>query len=274
MTLKIGKRTFGCVQAYAPTSAAPEAEMIIFYNDLNEAVEEISKCELTFVIGDFNAKIGQPENCDDDVMGKFGFGERNHRGDRLLSFARSHQLFFANTMFEKKASRRFTWSINDVKNEIDFIMFRNNQKNIIKNVEVLTGFEYISDHKMVRARLSLMLKTKRKFRKRKEQIVVVKNESKIKDFNARLRKEMDEDKITSESTQEIYSKLCNNFLSASIPFKVKRTSQTKISTATRQLIKEREELKSLRNQNRESEIRFREKRNICNKLIAKDVRNF
>ena len=42
-------------------------------------------------------------------MGKYGMGMRNERGDRLVEFAASRQLYIANTKFQKKAIRKWTW---------------------------------------------------------------------------------------------------------------------------------------------------------------------
>ena len=48
-----------------------------------------------------NAKIGKCDS-DDDVMGKYGFGDRNERSEKLIQFARLQKLFITNSMFKKK----------------------------------------------------------------------------------------------------------------------------------------------------------------------------
>lgn len=42
------------------------------------------KGEITIVLGDWNAKIGKGQY--EWAVGKFGLGERNDRGERLLQF--------------------------------------------------------------------------------------------------------------------------------------------------------------------------------------------
>ena len=55
----------------------------------------------TMVIGDFNSKIGKRNPDKNDVMGKFGYGIRNERGERLVEFAKGRKLYIANTKFRK-----------------------------------------------------------------------------------------------------------------------------------------------------------------------------
>ena len=46
------------IQVHAPTSNAEEAEVERFYEDLQELLELISKKDVLFIIGDWNAKVG------------------------------------------------------------------------------------------------------------------------------------------------------------------------------------------------------------------------
>ena len=49
------------IQVYAPTSNAEEAEIERFYEDLENLLELISKKDVLFIIGDWNAKVGSQE---------------------------------------------------------------------------------------------------------------------------------------------------------------------------------------------------------------------
>jgi len=49
------------IQVYAPTSNAEEAEVEWFYEDLQHLLELISKKDVFFIIGDWNAKVGSQE---------------------------------------------------------------------------------------------------------------------------------------------------------------------------------------------------------------------
>ena len=74
------------IQVYAPTSSATDDVMDEFYNQLQDTLDTASKRDAVFVIGDFNAKIGAGHCHEEEkaVIGKFGLGERNKRGDNLV----------------------------------------------------------------------------------------------------------------------------------------------------------------------------------------------
>ena len=46
------------IQVYAPTSNAEEAEVELFYEDLQDLLELTPKKDVLFIIGDWNAKVG------------------------------------------------------------------------------------------------------------------------------------------------------------------------------------------------------------------------
>ena len=66
------------IQAYAPTSKAEEAEVEWFYEDLQDLWELTPKKDVLFIIGDWNAEVGNQETP--GVTGKFGLGVRNEVG--------------------------------------------------------------------------------------------------------------------------------------------------------------------------------------------------
>ena len=74
------------IQAYAPTSNAEEAEVDVFYEDLQDLLELTPKKDVLFIIGDWNAKVGGQEIP--GVTGKFGLGVQNEAGQRLIEFCK------------------------------------------------------------------------------------------------------------------------------------------------------------------------------------------
>ena len=72
------------IQVYAPISNAEVAEVEWFYEDLQDLLELITKKDVLFIIGDWNAKVGSQETP--GVTGKFGFGVWNKAGRRLIKF--------------------------------------------------------------------------------------------------------------------------------------------------------------------------------------------
>ena len=65
-------------------------------------------------MGDLNAKVGRDWSSWEPVIGKFGLGEENDRGERLLNFCQNNDLVIMNTMFrQSKAKRQWTWQSPD-----------------------------------------------------------------------------------------------------------------------------------------------------------------
>ena len=142
------------------------------------------------IMGDFNAKIGQREEGEENIMGKFGYGERNRRGVRMVEFSMEHNLIVANTYFKKHKTRYWTWeSPNGLyKNQIDYILC--NQRGTVKNCEVITSVDIASDHRMVRATLKINKRLARlKFihNKRKRRINILKLKEKREEFQLKIK---------------------------------------------------------------------------------------
>lgn len=82
------------IQVYSPTFKALDEEIENFYKDLKNLLNKTKTKDANIVMGDFNAKIG--ERSHDSVVGKFGLGVRNARGDRLVQFCNENNLIIAN----------------------------------------------------------------------------------------------------------------------------------------------------------------------------------
>ena len=81
------------IQVYAPTSNAEEAEIEWFYEEL---LELTLKKGVLFIIGNWNAKVGNQEIP--GVTGKFGLGLQNEAGQRVIEFCQENTLVIANTL--------------------------------------------------------------------------------------------------------------------------------------------------------------------------------
>ena len=94
------------IHVYEPTSNAKEAEVELFYEDLQDLLELTPKKDVLFVTGDWNAKVGRQEIP--GVTGKFGFGVQNEAGQRLTEFCQENTLVIANTLFQQHKRRLYT----------------------------------------------------------------------------------------------------------------------------------------------------------------------
>ena len=95
-------------QVYTPTSNAEEAEVELFYEDLQDLIELTPKKDVLFIIGDWNAKVGSQETP--GLTGKLGLGVQNEAGQRLVEFCQENALVIANTLFQQHKRRLSSWT--------------------------------------------------------------------------------------------------------------------------------------------------------------------
>ena len=111
------------LQVYAPTSTAEEEEMDEFYEKVHsDIVDEIPRGGVLYVIGDWNAKVGQDET--NGKTRRFGLGKRNERGDQLVEFCNRNDFQIMNTFYKLHTRRLYIWRSPDqtTTNQIDYII--------------------------------------------------------------------------------------------------------------------------------------------------------
>ena len=64
---------------------------------LQEPSRSNTKNDVLYIIGDWNAKVGNQETP--GVTGKFGLGIWNEAGQRLIEFCQENALVITNTLF-------------------------------------------------------------------------------------------------------------------------------------------------------------------------------
>ena len=70
------------IQFYDPNTNAENTEVEQFYDDLQDLLEQTTKKDVLFILGDWNAKVRSQEIP--GVTGKFGRGVQNEAGQRLI----------------------------------------------------------------------------------------------------------------------------------------------------------------------------------------------
>ena len=104
-------------------------------------------------------------------MGKYGKGLLNESGRRLIETCVKHDLVVTNTLFQHKLCHRTTWTApdrryithdgserrNPIRNQIDFIIIRNEYKHLITDSRSYNGTNTDTDHKMVICKMNINL---------------------------------------------------------------------------------------------------------------------
>ena len=105
-------------------------------------------------------------------MGKYGKGYENSSGKMLLELCAKNNMVITNTTFEHKLTNRTTWTApmrefvtkegkarrNPVRNEIEYIIVRQNMKHLVTNSRSYGGILTDSYHKIVIADINMDLK--------------------------------------------------------------------------------------------------------------------
>ena len=146
------------IQVYAPTSNTEEAEVEWFYNDLEDLLELIPKKDVLFIIVDWSVKVGS--QAIPGVTGKFGLGEQNEAGQRLIEFCQENTLVIANTHFQQHKRRLYTWTSPDGQhqNQIDYILCSQRWRSSIQSAKTRPGADFGTNHELLIAKFRVKLK--------------------------------------------------------------------------------------------------------------------
>ena len=111
------------IQVYAPTSNAEEAEVELFYEDLQDLLELTPKIRCLFHYKGLEAKVESQEIP--GITSKFGLGVQNEAGQRLTEFCQENALVTANTLFQQHKRLLYTLTLPDsqYQYQIDYILF-------------------------------------------------------------------------------------------------------------------------------------------------------
>ena len=153
------------IQVYAPNTSDSENFADEFYDLLEVHVNKTPKSDILLIMGDLNAKVGEDNSQWETVMGKYGIGNINDRGEKLLTFCATNDLCLTNTMFKQsKFNRQWTWESPDQRthNKIYYIIISNKWKRCVTNSRSFPSADVGSDHQLVMANMKLKLKTKTK----------------------------------------------------------------------------------------------------------------
>lgn len=269
------KTSIKVIQAYAPTSTHEDEEVESFYEDIEKSIEDDKdKAKYTLILGDFNAKIGENKNANEEYIGKFGLGIRNARGDMLINFQEQHKLYNMNSFFKKKLKRRWTWTSpnGQSKNEIDYILSSN--KHIVQDVSVLnvlTG----SDHRMVRAKVVICEKLERCRKIMKRQIKLNIDPQKLQEntqkYQTSLEEELNKASITNEDNiDKTYKNITKAMKEASTKNgKREKRSHKKLSKQTIELLAKR---RTLINEGKRGTIEYVEINKLVRRRAKEDIR--
>src|SRR3989442_322314 len=119
------------IQAYMPTTTHEDDEVEEMYEQIERIINKRKGNTNVIVMRDFNTSVG--EESDEKVIGKYGLGKRNDRGEMLSGFCKKNQLV-TNTWFQQEKRRRYTWKSpgDKTRYQLDYILVRQRYRNGVK----------------------------------------------------------------------------------------------------------------------------------------------
>ena len=96
--MKVNNSHVTFISAYAPTMAYSDQAKEEFYEQLDHVIQSVPHSDKSFILGDFNARVGSDHTAWNKVLGHHGIGKENSKGTLLLTVCREaaghHQYAF------------------------------------------------------------------------------------------------------------------------------------------------------------------------------------
>ncbi|KAJ4918209.1 hypothetical protein JOQ06_023050 [Pogonophryne albipinna] len=148
------------LSAYAPTLPSESEAKDSFYQSLDEALRRIPKNDKIFLLGDFNARVGQNSSIWSGVLGRHGVGQVNANGLRLLTLCSEHNLTITNTIFQQKAKYKTSWMHPRSKHWhlIDYVIVRRSDIRDVHITRAMRGAECWTDHRLIMAKVHMQVR--------------------------------------------------------------------------------------------------------------------
>ena len=97
------------LSVYAPIRDSPDGAKNWFYLELQKMIDSVPECNILFVTGDFNTRVGNLNTNTKGVIRRHIMRDRCSNGERLLQLAKYSNLCLVNTQFEIEKNHFVTW---------------------------------------------------------------------------------------------------------------------------------------------------------------------
>ena len=149
------------ISAYAPQVGCGMEEKEEFWSMLDEVVEGIPAGERVVIGADFNGHVGEGNQGDEEVIGKYGAKERNTEGQMVVDFAKRMGMAVVNTYFTKKEEHRITYKSGGRCTQVDYVLCRRCNLKEARDCKVIAGESVARQHRVVVCRMTVKVKRKK-----------------------------------------------------------------------------------------------------------------
>ena len=198
LSVEVEKVTVRIISACATQTGCEAQEKDDFWSMLGDLLTRIPEAEVVWIGADLNGHVGAGSRGASEVLGKHGVGMRNEEGDNLVEFAIAHQLAIVNTYFQKRLSRRITYTSGGVHTQVDYILCRRKELKRVRDCKVLPKEAAAKQHKVVACNAEIITRGKQRTQRQKKTRRWKLNESEHRTEYARNA----EDKLESINEEE------------------------------------------------------------------------
>lgn len=162
--LKNRNKYITITQCYAPTEDSSQNQKDEFYSLLDNTLHNIPNKDITILMGDFNAQVGQNNTDYENVMGKHATGSCNENGELFIEICNNYNLKIGGSVFPHKSCHKYTWKspAGNFLSQIDHICISRDYFNICCDVRNRRSADIGSDHYMLVAELRFDVWPKKK----------------------------------------------------------------------------------------------------------------
>ena len=163
------------------------------------SVLQVPRGDMLMIMGDFNARVGNDIATWQGVIGRFGLGEQNENGVRLLDFCAMNQLVIMNTLFQHRSCHQMTWFHPAESSQaggghvLDYILANRQFRTSVLDTRVYCNTHLDSDHCLLVSKLRLKLRAKCRMAKQHPRPQVDSrylNQQQVDDFRALLSEKL------------------------------------------------------------------------------------
>ncbi|XP_071171614.1 craniofacial development protein 2-like [Mytilus edulis] len=270
------------IQCYAPTNDAEDNIKEEFYQLLEETTRKCSSKDITFLMGDLNAKVGSDNTGYEQVMGRHGLGEMNENGELFANHCANHNLVIDGTVFPHKKCHIHvaTWVYPDMntENQIEHVYISKKFRRSLQDVQVKRGADSATDHPLIVAKVKLKLKKHQNIESTGKgfHISMLENKTKKSEFQIELKNRFSTFQNAAEeiiSIEDHWQEIKNAFTTAcetSIGLK-NRKHQEWITPETLVKVEKKENIKNILNNSKTRSAKQSAPREYT--IANKDVRN-
>lgn len=138
------------ISLYTPQFGRTWEEKETFVEGLEEMIRKLPWNETLISGGDFNAHLGESNKDYTEEHDQQGYGSGNDEGDLRLEMMQANLLCAINTCFKKRKEHLITYKRGNNSTQVDYIIVRQDDRKIVKNVKVLPFEVVVKQHRLLR----------------------------------------------------------------------------------------------------------------------------